>query len=131
MLRAALIFLAGGAGSVARYGITLGLQRAAGTDLPVGTLAVNIAGSFLAGLLMTLSLERGVLSNEVRVPLTIGFCGGFTTMSAFSYETLALLRYQSTGVALANVGATLAACLLAVWVGHLLARCRRGRAGLL
>ena len=108
--------------SLARYGVTLGMQRAAGTDLPIGTLTVNILGSFIVGLLMTLSLERDLIGNELRILLTVGFCGGFTTMSAFSYETLALFRYEGAALAFANVGLTLVACLIAVWLGHLLAR---------
>jgi CrcB protein len=120
--RAVLIFLGGGAGSLARYGLSVALQRAAGTDLPLGTLTVNVLGSFAVGVIMTLSLERNLIGNELRIPLTVGFCGGFTTMSAFSFETLALMRGSGAPIALAYVAATLIACLAAVWLGYVLAR---------
>ena len=81
------------------------------------TLAVNIVGSFIIGLVMALSLERGVLGDEWRILLTTGFCGGFTTMSTFSYETLALLRDGESLLAFWNVTLSFAACVGAAWLG--------------
>ena len=121
-MRAFLIGVGGGIGSLARYWLAGAVQGLNGAMFPAGTLAVNIAGSFLIGLIMALSLERGLLSSDLRVFLTVGFCGGFTTMSTFSYETLALLRDGSFVTALSNVTLSFFSCMVAVWLGDALAR---------
>lgn len=117
-----LVGLGGLVGSIARYWLATLLQRAHGSDFPLGTLGVNILGSFVVGLVMAAALERGTLGENGRLLLATGFCGGFTTMSAFSYETLVLVRDGQLGFALGNVAATLGACLLAVWFGQALGR---------
>jgi CrcB protein len=118
----ALVAAGGVVGVVARWWLGGALQRLGGADFPIGTLGVNVLGSFVLGLVMVLSLERGLVGADLRVLLAIGLCGGFTTMSTFSWETLALLQAGEPGLALANVGLTLAACLAAVWAGQILAR---------
>jgi CrcB protein len=115
--RSVLVALGGLVGSVARYWLSGAVQELSGPMFPSGTLAVNVVGSFVIGLVMALSLERGLLNEEWRILLTTGFCGGFTTMSAFSYETLALLRAGESVLALWNVGASFVACLAAAWMG--------------
>ncbi len=121
--RSTLVAVGGLIGSVLRYWMAGVVQGATdGAAFPAGTLAVNVFGSFVIGLVMTLSLERGLLNDDVRVLLTTGFCGGFTTMSTFSYETIALLRDGETILALGNVGATLGACFGAVWLANAVAR---------
>ena len=122
MQRTLLVALGGLVGSVARYWLTGAVQRLGGDVFPAGTLAVNVLGSLLIGLVMTLSLERGLIDDDLRILLTSGFCGGFTTMSAFSWETLALLREDQWLLALANAGVTLLVCLGAVWAGIAVAR---------
>ena len=122
MYRALLVAVGGLVGSVARYGLAGVVQTAQGSEFPVGTLAVNILGSFILGLVMTMSLERGLISPEIRILLGTGFCGGFTTMSTFSYESLALLQYGSPASALLNIGVTLGCCLTAVWLGSITGR---------
>jgi fluoride exporter len=122
MQRTLLVALGGLVGSVARYWLTGAVQRVGGDVFPAGTLAVNVLGSLLIGLVMTLSLERGLIDDELRILLTSGFCGGFTTMSTFSWETLALLREDQWLLALANAGVTLLVCLGAVWAGIAVAR---------
>jgi fluoride exporter len=115
--RSVLVALGGLVGSVARYWLSGAVQDLTGHGFPSGTLAVNVVGSFVIGLVMALSLERGLLDEEWRILLTTGFCGGFTTMSTFSYETLALLRTGESLLALWNVGASVVACLAAAWLG--------------
>ena len=122
MARTVMVALGGVVGCVARYWLAGLVQQLGNSDFPYGTLAVNILGSLVIGVVMTLSLERGLLSAETRVLLATGFCGGFTTMSTFSYETLALLRDGQAALALGNVGASVLGCTAAVWLGQVLAR---------
>lgn len=117
MNRTLLVAVGGVVGSVARYWISGWVQGLDGAQFPVGTLAVNVLGSFAIGAIMTLSLERGMIGPEVRILLTTGFCGGFTTMSTFSYETMALLRDGSAAGALGNIALTVVTCLLSTWLG--------------
>ena len=122
MQRALLVGVGGAIGSVARYWLSGIVQRANGTEFPLGTLAVNILGSFVLGLVLALSLDRDLLSPDLRLLFGVGFCGGFTTMSTFSYETMALLRDGSITAGVGNVVVSLASCLLAVWLGNAAAR---------
>jgi CrcB protein len=120
--RTVLVALGGLVGSVARYWIAGWVQGLNGAQFPIGTLAVNVLGSFVIGVVMTLSLERGLISAEMRILLATGFCGGFTTMSTFSYETVALLRDGSAVAGLGNIAVSVATCLLATWCGNLTGR---------
>lgn len=117
-----LVAVGGLAGSLARWWLAGAVQGLADQAFPAGTLAVNVLGSLLIGLVMTLSLDRGLVDADLRILLTTGFCGGFTTMSTFSYETVALLRDNEWLLALGNVGGTVVVCLAAVWVGTVVAR---------
>lgn len=114
---------AGGAlGSVARYGVGQ-FARTLAPGWPWGTLAVNLLGSFAIGLLFAWLAARPA-SDAVRLGLITGVLGGFTTFSAFSIETLELLRGSGAGAALVYVGATvmlgLAACALGLWTARAL-----------
>lgn len=92
------VFVGGGLGSIMRYGAQLLLhERIAAYTFPWATFAVNIAGSFLIGLFYALSAKFS-LSDDVRVFLTAGLCGGFTTFSTFSNDSLALLRQGEVGI---------------------------------
>lgn len=122
MYRTLLIAAGGLVGSVARYWLAGWVQNATTINFPLGILVVNVLGSFVVGLVMAMSLERGMISAEARILFGTGLCGGFTTMSTFSYETLALLQSGSTAAALANVGFTLGLCLAAVWAGMVAGR---------
>lgn len=113
----ALVAAGGMLGSVARYGLSGWAHRWSATGFPVGTLVVNVAGSFLIGMVLAASLERGVPGPAARLFLATGFCGGFTTMSTFSYETLALAAGGGFVEAAANVIGTLVLCMVAVWLG--------------
>jgi fluoride exporter len=119
---AALVAIGGLVGSVSRYWMSGVVQSFADHDFPSGTLAVNTLGSFVVAVVMTLSLDRGVIDDRVRILLATGFCGGFTTMSTFSYETLALLRDGDQFLAVANAAGSLGACLAAAWLGTVVAR---------
>jgi CrcB protein len=93
-----------------------------GASFPYGTLAVNLAGSFLIGLIMQVGIASTLISPALRLFLTTGVMGGFTTYSAFNYETLSLLREGPWELALINVLATLAGCLAAGVAGLALGR---------
>jgi fluoride exporter len=109
-----LLFLAlgGAAGTLARYALQ-GLVQPAGGTFPAGTLVVNLAGALLLGFLMRYLLASGMASPALRAGLTIGFCGGFTTMSTFSYETVALISdgelWRATLYVVGSVGGSLVA----------------------
>ena len=120
--RVLLVALGGLVGCLARYWLAGVVQRLGDHGFPSGTLAVNIVGSLMIGIVMTLSLERGLVDERLRILLTTGFCGGFTTMSTFSYENFALLQDGEHLLAFANTGVTFAACLGAVWLGSVIAR---------
>src|SRR5215471_9164225 len=79
-------------GGVARFAVAMLVQQRVGPNFPVGTLVVNITGSFLIGLLLRYALGTSAISPEVRALLTTGFVGGYTTFSTFSYETLVLIE---------------------------------------
>lgn len=125
MARFLWICLGGAAGTGARYLLSGWLLRAAGPGFPWGTLAVNVIGSFLLGLIMQVSLTTGLISPTLRLGLTTGVMGGFTTYSTFNYETLQYLQQNEWLAACANVTATLLVCLaagvLGVLAGKLLA----------
>jgi fluoride exporter len=116
----AFIALGGILGTLARYLVGAWLQGPH-VVFPRGTLAINIAGSFVLGLVMRLATGSTLVSPEVRGALTIGFCGAFTTMSTFSYETVGLLadgEYWRAGI---YAGSTVFGCLAATAAGIALA----------
>ena len=108
-------------GGMARFGCSNLAARFIGIEFPWGTLMVNVIGSLLVGLLGTLALADGrlLLGVDARAFLLIGLCGGFTTFSAFSIETLQLARDGDWLQAATYVLASVVLCLLAVWLGHL------------
>ena len=115
-----VVALGGAIGTVARYLAGLAAAPISGT-LPWGTILINIAGSFLIGLVGTLTLAHGryPVPETARLFVMVGFCGGFTTFSSFSLQTLDLLRAGAMGRAAVNVAVSLLLCLAAVAVGHL------------
>jgi CrcB protein len=117
MARFLWICLGGAAGTGTRYLLSGWLLRAAGPGFPWGTLAVNVIGSFLLGVLLQLSL-----ATDLRLALTIGGMGGFTTYSSFNYETLQYLLRNEWLTAFAYVAATLLVCLAAGALGLLCGR---------
>ena len=118
------------AGGVARY--LLALTLAMGPGFPWGTFFVNVTGSFIIGFYATLSGSDGRVAASVQQRLFVmtGFCGGYTTFSAFSLETLMLFRAGMAHTALIHIVVSLFGWLLAVWLGHLLAiRFNRSKKG--
>jgi fluoride exporter len=99
------VAVGGAVGCSLRYLITLGAAKVVGTGFPLGTLLVNIVGCLLAGLLFGLAEERAAFPPIVRVLVMTGFLGGFTTFSAFSLETVNLLRDGSLAIAVATFAA--------------------------
>ena len=116
----AYILLGGLMGTLARY-LLQGLVQARTSVFPVGTLVINICGSLLLGFIMRLATGTTVMSPELRGGLTIGFCGAFTTMSTFSYESSKLLADGEYWYAVLYMGGTILGCLLAVVIGTVLA----------
>lgn len=86
-----LVFIGGGLGSALRYGVNLLFQNSK-TDFPIATFAVNIIGSFLIGLILGIVVKNNTLSTNHSLLLATGFCGGFTTFSAFAYENHLFLK---------------------------------------
>ena len=109
-------------GGVSRYLLGGLIQRLLDTTFPAGTLLVNISGSFLLGAILRYAIETPTLSPEVRALLTVGFCGGYTTFSTFSYETVALLEDGQWTRAGLYVGASILLSLVGVFLGFGLAR---------
>jgi CrcB protein len=117
-----LIAVGGGAGAVARYLVdTTIAQRVAGA-FPWGTLAVNLSGSLLLGLLFALSIERGVLPASIRAPLMIGFLGAYTTFSTLMIESWRLAEDGAVALAALNILGSAALGVVAVLVGLTLGR---------
>lgn len=116
-MNALAVFIGGGIGAVLRYWLSGVIYRYAGSGFPWGTLAVNVLGSFAIGLLVTVLAERFAVSAALRVFLTIGVLGGFTTFSTFSYEAMALFNEGSFGWMSLYVLSTMIGCLAAAWLG--------------
>jgi fluoride exporter len=107
-------------GSVARVLVSLALLGLLGYGFPFGTLTVNVLGSFVIGLYATLTEPDGRITAgpATRQFVLSGFCGGFTTFSIFSLETLLLVEQQRFALAGLNVGLSIVLWLLAVWLGY-------------
>ena len=120
-MRFVLVCLAGAFGTGARYLLGGWAQRVWGLTFPYGTVVINLLGSFLLVVVMSLG-GRGVIGPDTRVILATGVMGGFTTYSAFNYETLRLLANGSPGLAALNLLTTVVGCLLAGGLGFGLMR---------
>jgi fluoride exporter len=120
----AAVGLGSGLGAASRYLCSLGLVTALGVGFPWGTLFVNILGSFIIGFYATLTEPEGRLFPDpaTRQFVLAGFCGGFTTFSIFSLETVLLVQRGSLFFACANVSASLVLWLVAAWAGHAVAQ---------
>jgi len=117
-----LVALGGALGSVGRYWVGSLAPRLLGQAFPYGTLVVNVLGSFLISLVMGVALQSTSVSVNLRLFLTTGIIGGFTTYSTFNYETLVLLQQRLWFTAGLNLVGTVLGCLLAGLLGLLAAR---------
>ena len=110
-------------GGVARHWCSGVAARLWGETFPWGTIIVNVAGSFIIGLFGTLTAPDGrvAASSEARLFVMVGLCGGYTTFSAFSLQSLALARAGEWAGLGMNIGLSVVLCLAAVWLGHAVA----------
>ena len=116
------IALLGALGCICRYLLSGLAYQVFGTSFPYGTLVVNVAGAFLIGLVMEFSIRSALVPPALRVAVTIGFLGGLTTFSTFSFETFRLLEEGALLVAFCNVMVSVFVCLACTWLGIVVAR---------
>ncbi len=117
-----MVLVGGGTGALARYLAGSAIMSRIGGRFPLGTLFINVSGSFLIGLLMTLLTERFQPHPNWRLLLVVGFLGGYTTFSSFEWETYSAVREGGRWIGLANVAASVILGYAAVWLGSVLAR---------
>ncbi|MEG6584889.1 fluoride efflux transporter CrcB [Dendrosporobacter sp. 1207_IL3150] len=117
-----LVAIGGGIGASTRYLVSSWAVERFGSGFPYGTLIVNVAGCFIIGMFMVITTEKFVVNPYWRLLVTVGFLGGLTTFSSYSYETFKLLEEASTTIALYNVFFNLITGFVATWLGIALAR---------
>jgi CrcB protein len=122
MIRYLLVLIGGGAGALARYVAASAIMTRFGGRFPLGTLAINVTGSFLIGFLMTMLTERLHFDPKWRLLLVVGFLGGYTTFSSFEWETYTAVRDGSLRTGMLNIVSSVMLGYLAVWLGVMLAR---------
>ena len=118
------VALGGALGSVARYWMTNAVAALTGPHFPWGTILINVLGSFVIGLFAYLATPVGrvPVSFDMRAFVLVGICGGYTTFSAFSLQTLELARNGHWLEVAGNIVLSVVLCLAAVWAGYALAR---------
>ena len=114
-----LVFLAiaGALGALSRYGLSCAAVRVLGSDFPYGTLIVNVIGCLLLGLLMHIGLTTDIIPQSLRLVLSVGFLGAFTTFSTFSYETTRYIQDGAWLTVAGNIGANVILGILATIAG--------------
>ena len=122
MLKLALIAFFGAAGALSRYGVDTWVGRIGDGDFPWSTLIVNVAGSFLLGVLVAVTTERLLLDENWRIALGVGFLSSFTTFSTYTYDTVRLAEDSAWALALANVFGMLVLGIAAAIAGLLAGR---------
>jgi CrcB protein len=122
LIRYLVVLIGGGVGSLARYAAASAIMTRFGGRFPLGTLVINVTGSFLIGFLMTMLTERFNLDPVWRLLLVVGFLGGYTTFSSFEWETYTAVREGALWNGMLNVLSSVMLGYVAVWLGVLLAR---------
>ena len=117
-----LVVIGGGGGALARYVAASAIMTRFGGKFPLGTLVINVTGSFLIGFLMTMLTERFQLDPRWRLLLVVGFLGGYTTFSSFEWETYTAVRDGGLWTGILNVVSSIMLGYVAVWLGSTLAR---------
>ncbi len=112
-----LIAVGGAAGALSRYAVDDFVTRLLGGAFPAGTLAVNLSGSFLLGILFALITERSTLPSDLRAPVMVGFIGAYTTFSTWMLDSARLMEDGAWLLAAANIGGSVLLGLLAVFAG--------------
>ena len=112
-----MVMLGGASGSLVRYVAGTAIMERFGGRFPLGTLAINVSGSFLIGVLMTLFTDRLMPHPNWRLLLVVGFLGGYTTFSTFEYETLRAVQDGGRWIGLLNIVASVLVGYVAVWLG--------------
>jgi len=111
------IMIGGALGAAMRYLVSNGFYSLLGRDFPYGTLAVNVIGSFLMGMLTVLLIDRGEIDPLIKLAILVGFLGSFTTFSTFSMDTLVLINEGALSRAFLNMLTNVVVCVSAVWLG--------------
>jgi CrcB protein len=117
-----LIGVAGAAGAVSRYGVGVLAGRTLGENFAYGTLAVNVLGCLVLGVLVQFERSTDLVTHPLRLLAMVGFLGAFTTFSAFGFETLRYLEQGAAHLAMLNVSANVVLGLAAVWGGYVIGR---------
>jgi CrcB protein len=117
-----LVFGGGGLGSLARYAASMAITARFGSKFPIGTMAINVTGSFLIGLIMTILTERFAGDQNWRPLLVTGFLGGYTTFSSFEWETYSAVRHGGSWIGAVYVVGSVVLGYGAVWLGSALVR---------
>jgi len=117
-----IIGIGGFLGAISRYGVALWIGQRWGRSFPLGTFVINVSGSFLIGLLMSLFTERFMVNPQWRLMLVVGFLGAYTTFSTFEYETGTLLKDSEWLIAGLNVVLSVFAGFVALKLGEVIAK---------
>jgi CrcB protein len=117
MLKILVVAVGGSIGAVSRYLVSTWAAERFGAGFPYGTLIVNVVGCFIIGIFMTMTTERFIINPYWRLLITVGFVGGLTTFSSFSYETFRLLEDADMMMAFYNIALNLALGFFATWLG--------------